>query len=377
MLTSKGAMIYSEITEQPDTWQQAIKTYNKERETLIWFKKMKFNQVVFIGGGVSYYASVFAGYLFKSTTRIQAYSFQSSDIYVSDTLPFDARLKTLVVALSRSGNTDETVWAVEYIKSKIPDIQILSLVCQPDSALQSISDKTIVIESAADSGPIPIRTFSTMIYLLELIAGALGGKSDLLGELSRTPKIIDLKAYHDVIIKMRRLQEFKKVIFVGTGPNLALAAYGSLVMKSMSSTMSTYYNTFELRHNNFIGAGPDTLVVFILSDRLMEQELAAMRDIAKMRAQLLLIHEDLDEKVEGSVENAIKLQSGLTLYARTILTIPYLQMLAFQHALSNGINPDKSLHTTDIVSFKTKPDFMENEVDENVNVILNSEENNQ
>jgi glutamine---fructose-6-phosphate transaminase (isomerizing) len=255
------------------------------------------------------------------------------------------------------------VWAVEYIKTKIPDIQVLSFVFQPESTLQSISDKTIMVESSADNGTIPVRSFSTMIYLLELIAGALGGKSDFLGELSRIPKTVDLKSYHEKVTKMRRLQDFKKVVFTGTGPNLALAAYGSMIMKSMSSTASMYFNTFELRHNHFMGIGPDTLVVFLLSDKLEEQEIAAVRDVAKMRAQILLVHEKLDEKVEGGVEYAIKLQSGLSTYARAVLTIPYLQLIAFQHALAIGINPDKPMHTTDVVTYKTKPGFLGNEDD--------------
>jgi fructoselysine-6-P-deglycase FrlB-like protein len=359
MLVSKSGVTYSEILEQPDIWQQAIKIYNKERETLIWIKKMKFNQVVFVGGGISYYASLYACDLFKSVGRIHSYAFQASDIFSSDSLPFDSRLKTLVIAVSRSGNTDETVWAVEYIRKKMSDVQVLSFVCQVNSALEAVSDKTIIMEAAFDASPVPIRAFSSIIYLLELMAGALGSRSDFLGELSKIPKNIDIKSFHDEITRMRRLQDFKKIIFAGTGPNLALAAYGSTIMKSMSSTISFYLNSFELRQNHFIGIGPDTLVAFILSDKLMEQEIEAVRDVSKLRAQVLLIHEDLDEKVEGKVEYAIKLKSGLSTYSRTMYIIPYLQMLAFQHALAIGKNPDKPLHVVESVSYKSKPWFQE------------------
>jgi glucosamine--fructose-6-phosphate aminotransferase (isomerizing) len=358
MLLSKGGVIYSEIIEQPTVWQQAIKLYNKERETLIWIKKMKFNQVVFIGAGASYYASIYASYLFRSIARIQAYAFQSSDIYSTDTLPFDARLRTLVIAISRSGKSDETVWAAEYIKKTKPDVQILSVTCNEDTPLKGFCEKNLAIEEAADDNAIPIRSFSTAIYLLNLFAGALGGKSDFLGELSKIPKTVDIKEYHAIVGKMRRFQDFKRIVFAGTGANYGLAAYASLIMKQMTLTSSQYFNTLEFRHNHFITASPDTLAVFLLSDSLREQELGSVRDASKMRAQLLLIDENLDEKVEAGVEYAIKLQSNFSPLVRAMLVVPYLQLIAFQHALALGKNADKPIHVVDTVNYKSKPEFL-------------------
>lgn len=359
MMITKGGMTFSEILEQTEQWQNAVKIYNLERKTLVWMRKAKFNQVIFIGAGASYYAGGYASELFRSMGRIHAGVARSSDIVCSETLPFHPKLRTLVIALSRSGKTDETIWAVKHLKKVKPDIRVISLICQEDTPLAEVSDKTILLQNSYDDGMMPIKSYSTSVFLLSLMAAALGGKGEFLKELSKIPKEIDLKKYHEIISRVRGMQNFRQMIFLGTGAYQWLAAYGAILTKEMSLTSSQHYESFEFRHNHFVSAHNETLATCILSNRMKDQEITSMREAAKMKSQIFLLADDIDEMVEAGVENNIKFQSNLSPFSLSFHIIPCLQFIAFQHTIAKGKNPDKPKKIIDLVTYKDKPDFIE------------------
>lgn len=354
MLTTKGAHTLAEIMDQPSLWQQVVKVYNRERETLVWIKKMQFTQVVFMGEGASNFAARYASMLFTGIGKMQSFFIHPSDVFAQDCLPFDPRYRTLVVAVSRSGLTDETLWAVEMIKKLKPDIQVLSLICREGTPLQELSDRVILVPGAEEE-ILPIKSFSSMVYLFSLMAGAIGGDKDFLAEMSKIPQQIDIRDYYEKIGKIRKIQTVKRAIFMGSGHNLPLAAYASMLTKEMSMTPAYYYNSFEFRHNNYVTAHDDTLLACLLSNRLYNQEMEAVRDGAKMRAMVLLLSDYIDEKSEAGVEFALKLNSSASPFAQSFYMIVNLQLLAYQESMVKGLNPDKPRNMVDVVTYKTRP----------------------
>lgn len=357
MLMQKGARTFNEILEQPDRWVEAIKLYNKERETLIWIKKMRFDQIIFTGCGASYAVAVYAANMFRSLGKTFSLACNAAEILASDTLPFDIRRKTLIFALSKSGETDEVIWAVERVRKFIPDVSVVALTCNAGSTLTGLSDRNIVTEQAIDESLIPITSFSTTLYVLALIAGAIGGDAKFLGEMSKIPKQIDIRKYYDQVIKMRHIAEIKNTIFCGTGAYSGLARYGAICFKEMSLTPTFYINSLEYRHGHYVSAHNYMLVVYLLSSRIQNMEIEAMRDAAKMKAQIFLIGEDIDDKVAAGVEYSIKLSSGLSPYARAFYFIPAIQVIAFHHAIIKGMNPDKPKFLAETVKYKNKPEL--------------------
>lgn len=357
MLVSKGGRTLSEIIEQKDRWLDAIKIYNKERETLIWIKKMRFEQVVFTGCGASFAASIFAAQMFRAIGKLFSMSFHASEILMGDTIPFDMRRRTLVIPLSKSGETAEVVWAMERLRKIQPDIAILSVTCNGNSPLAGMATKSWALDQAMDDGLIAVKSFSTTLFILALAAGALGGNGPFLTEMSKLPKAIDIKKYHNELIKMRHLADFKSASFCGENLNRGLARYGAIIVKEMSITPTNYYNSMEYRHGHYVAATPNNMYFFILSEKNKKTEVEAMRDAAKMKAQIFLIGEDIDPGVEAGVEYSIKLESKHSPYARAFFTIPVIQLIAYQHSITKGMNPDRPKHLTGTVLYKNKPEF--------------------
>ncbi|MCE1248034.1 MAG: SIS domain-containing protein [Firmicutes bacterium] len=357
MLMQKGGKIFSEILEQPDRWIEAIKLYNKERETLIWIKKMRFDQIVFTGCGASYAAAIYGASVFRSVGKTFALEVNAGEILASDTIPFDAKRRTLIFALSKTGETDEVIWAVEKVKKVNPETQVLSLTCNGESALAKASTKSIVIEGVEDEGLIPIKSFSTMLFVIALIAGAIGGDAKFLGELSKLPKNIDIRKYYDQIIKMRHIGEVKSTVYCGVAANAGIAMYGSIALKEMSLTSSFFQNSLEFRHGHYITAGNHMLFVYLLSQNVQKAEFEAIRDTAKMKAQIFVVGDEYDDKAAGGFEYAVKMSSGVSPYASVFYAIPVLQIIAFHHSITKGMNPDKPKFLAETVKYKNKPDF--------------------
>ena len=357
MLITRGGRTFSEIADQPDRWVEAIKVYNKHRDTLIWIKKMRFEQVVFLGAGASYSAAVFASHIFRVIGKIPSLAITPSELLTYTALPFDLRRRTLIIAISGTGENDDIIWAVDKIRKIKSDYPIIAVTPVDKSRLAQKASRTVLIAGAKDDLLVPIKSFSTSAFVLALIAAALGGNAAMLGELSKLPKTIDIKGFHAKVNKMRNLQNFKNAIFCGTGHNLGLAHYGALIMSEMSLTPCNAIHSLEYRHGHYSGANNVTMAIHILSDKLRQQELEAMRDAARMKSQICLMAENLDERIEAGVEYSFKLESGLSEFAQVFYMIPAIQLISFQHALSKGANPDKPKNLREEVTYKNQPEI--------------------
>jgi glucosamine--fructose-6-phosphate aminotransferase (isomerizing) len=353
----KGGKTFSEILEQPDRWVEAIKLYNKERETLIWIKKMRFDQIVFTGCGASYAASIYAASVFRAIGKTFAVEANAGEILASDTLPFDSKRRTLIFALSKSGETDEVIWAIEKVKKFNPETAVISITCNGDSTIAKASTKSIVLDGIGDEGLIPIKSFSTTLFVIALIAGAIGGDAKFLGELSKLPKNIDIRKYYDQIIKLRHIGEIKSTVYCGTSANSGIAMYGSIALKEMSLTSSVFQNSLEFRHGHYVTAGNHMMFVYMLSNSIQKTEFEAMRDAAKMKSQIFLVGDEYDDKAAAGFEYSVKLNSGVSPYASAFYAIPVMQIIAFHHAMTKGMNPDKPKFLGDTVKYKNKPEF--------------------
>ncbi|MFP4497419.1 MAG: SIS domain-containing protein [Vulcanimicrobiota bacterium] len=353
MLHTRGNLVFSEITRQPDIWQKTIKLYNQERETLVWIKKMKFNQIIFIGQGAFQYAAECASRLFRNLGKLFTMGLRSSDLFNTKILPFHPQLRTLVVALDNTGETPETLWALDRIKKIKADVQVIAVTCTKDSSITKKASKTILIENAADETILPIKSFSTILFFLALIGGALSGNTDFLGKVSKLPKKIDLKQFHEKITRIPKFKTAKNYFFLGAGLNRPLAAYAALMAKMSCLAPSQYMDSFEFRHNNFITVHMESITTILTTPELQDLEMEALRDSAKMKSELILISEKVDEKTAALVGNVIQMESDVSTEAQIFYIIPIVQLMAFQIAIALGRNPDKPRHLVEEVTYKS------------------------
>ena len=142
MLSKPGTNTFNEIIEQPQTWTQVLTTLEARQEELRnWLRDEKFGQVVLVGCGSSHHANLAAARVFHRVSGLNAQALPASEVLYSTRPPYDVRIKTLLIGVSRSGETSETVWAVEKLKKLDARLRILTVTCKVDSELAALAQQ--------------------------------------------------------------------------------------------------------------------------------------------------------------------------------------------------------------------------------------------
>ena len=330
----KGEFTRQEIFSQPDAWGAALEVLAGEREAVqALLHDNRYESVIFTGCGSTYYLSLAAAALFQGQTGVNARALPASEIWLYPRSAFRADGKTLLVAVSRSGETTETLHAVEQFKT-MGGGSVLTLSCYPDKALASMGDLNVVLPSGQEQSVAQTRAFS-VLYLATVMLTAFWDDQqpliDELGKLSQAGRQL-LQRYSDLAVDWGRRTTLDRFYFLGSGPRYGLACELNLKMKEMSLTHSEPFHFMEFRHGPMSMVTPDTLVVGLRSEQNRTQENQVLEDMRARGAQVLSLAED---------DADVAFASGLSETARNILYLPVAQVMAYERSLAKGLDPDR------------------------------------
>jgi glucosamine--fructose-6-phosphate aminotransferase (isomerizing) len=335
-----GNNTFNEIMSQPDIWRETCKEFKKQKGDLDTFwEKLSFDQVLFTGCGSTYYLSITAASLFQLLTGIPATARPASELALFPNLVFPMHNKTLLVAISRSGKTTETIEAIpvfrEYTNGKV-----LSITCDSKSELAKASDFTLSVDAAQEASIAQTRSFSSMAILAEALAGHIVGL-DVLTPLSKLPNKLEtiFKKYHPLMKEIGENQNIDQFFFLGAGSLYGIASEAMLKMKEMSLSNSEVFHPLEFRHGPMSMVSNKSLVVGLLSETANKQELAVLQQMENLGGNVFAIAETAHSNL-FTPDSFVELQSDVPEWARTILYLPPLQLMAFYRALSKGQDPD-------------------------------------
>ncbi|MCL5772892.1 MAG: SIS domain-containing protein, partial [Firmicutes bacterium] len=341
MLQQKGADIYNRIHEQPALWQETLDYINSQKDELVsWFKQEAFDRIILTGCGSSYHVAAGAEKLLSTVGKLPAYAYPASEILIDSSTVMEPKKKELLIAISRSGETSETVWVAEKLQKKNPSIKTIALTCQKDSSIAKLASKTLLFEKAMEDNPIMIKSFSAPLFAFQPLAAAISGDQKYNEEIKKVPSLCEMKKFHSQI-QQAAAMKFNHAIFLGSGVNYPIAMEGMLKLKEMAGISAEAYHSLEFRHGAICAVSPQTLIILLLSENLKSAEEELMREISSMKGQLIVFCEQTENRLQAAAEFVFELHSGLSESARQILLVPYLQLFAFYHSLSRGLNPDK------------------------------------
>lgn len=337
--------VYEEIVSQTEAWAEALDVVEKKKKALAKLNLDEYRQVLFLGCGSTYYLSLSASSLFQNMTGVVSKALPSSEALLFPESAFCGG-GTLLVAISRSGLTSETLHSVETFKEM--DLgKVIAITNYGDSPLAKLSDINIVISSGQEESVAQTRSFASMFVAITALSYVLGSE-------------IDFSTFrNDLVLAGERLindcQEFsknvgmdseiKQIFYLGSGTLYGLACEASLKMKEMSQTVTEAYHFFEFRHGPISMVDQNTLVVGLVSEIAGQHERAVISDVEKFRAQTVTL---------GETDADIEFESGLPEEARYVLYLPALQLLAFFRAVSKGKNPDNPQNITSVVELDLK-----------------------
>jgi glucosamine--fructose-6-phosphate aminotransferase (isomerizing) len=135
--------------------------------------------------------------------------------------------------------------------------------------------------------------------------------------------------------------QIERIVFLGSGVRYGLACEASLKMKEMSLTNSEAFHVLEYRHGPMALADEKALIVGMIGASAPEEELAVLREAHAAGARTLALIEHAPADTSG-LDTIFAFDSGLPAAARDLLYLPPAQLLAYERAITKGVNPDTS-----------------------------------
>jgi glucosamine--fructose-6-phosphate aminotransferase (isomerizing) len=327
-----GAHTRAELLSQPTAWAEALAHLGSQLDDLrAFYADGRFEQIVVTGCGSPYYAALSVAATMREI-GLNAVAAPASEVGLDPRTAYLAGRRTLLVVLSRSGETTELLRACTAFRER-SDGAVVTITCTPGSSLSTVGDRNLVLASGREESFAQTRAFTVMLIAGLACAAAWANDAALRAELALLPT-----ACARVIADCAELMKthganpaFDRFYFLGSGARHGLACEVSLKMKEMSISHSEPFHFLEFRHGPQTMAAPSALVVGMVSRGRAAHENAVLADMRALGATALAIGEAGDAALPAGIGDA----------ARGPLYVVAGQLLALEHALALGRNPDR------------------------------------
>ena len=336
-----GHFTRQEILSQPDAWAAALKILDENRRSVLDLEPAhRFNNILFTGCGSTYYLSLAAASLTQELTGLPARAFPASELWLYPKSSYTAA-QTLLVAVSRSGETTETLRTCEsFLAGKRGTL--LTLSCYGDMPLAKMGALNLVFPSGQEQSVAQTRAFSTLYLGTVVLAALWAGRAGVFDSLAGLPEAGRrvLKDNASLSAELGHDATIDRFYWLGSGPRYGLASELSLKMKEMSLSHSEPFHFLEFRHGPKSMITPSALVVGLRSTVNGEKEAAVLEEVKGLGGRVV------DMAETGST---VRLGARLDETFQNILYLPVGQMIAFERALSKGLNPDRPTSVDTVV----------------------------
>lgn len=335
MTTLQESVTYREIKSQPEAWAQALDVARAVRLPEV----RDYEQVIFTGCGSTYYLSLTAAALYQELTHRAARAVPGGELLLNSQV-FLTDQRTLLVAVSRSGTTTETVQAVKNFKlEERGDVVVIS---NYDEVLSRLADVNIVIARGQEQSVAQTRSFASMLVAGSALCARMALRDDLLSAMAGLPKIgTRLMEKHESYAKeIGEDLGFDRFYFLGSGIRYGLACETNLKMKEMTLTHSEPFHFLEFRHGPMSMVNEKAVVVGMVSEKNSGHEQAVLNEMEALGGRTVSL-------AEANAD--VSFESRIPEIGRTVLYLPVLQLMAFYRSLAKGLNPDRPKNLTAVV----------------------------
>jgi glucosamine--fructose-6-phosphate aminotransferase (isomerizing) len=306
------------------------------------------DSVSIIACGTSFHAAMVARYWLESVAGIPCVAEVASEYRYRDSVP---NPKALIVTISQSGETADTLAALKHAKS-LGHAHCLSICNAPESALVRESGLRFLTRAGPEIGVASTKAFTTQLtalLLLALVLGKLRGRIGAEQEKAHLDALRHLPAMVNQVLLLEQQIEhwaeriaFKHhALFLGRGLHYPVAMEGALKLKEISYIHAEAYPAGELKHGPLALVDSDMPVVAIApNDALLEKLKSNLQEVRARGGELyVLADQDSQMQVQEGV-HLIKLPEHAGLLSPILHTVP-LQLLAYHAALQKGTDVDK------------------------------------
>ena len=304
-------------------------------------------RIVIVACGTSWHAGLVAEYLFEELARIPVEVEYASEFRYRNPLIFK---DDIVIAISQSGETADTLAAVKLAKKK--GAFVFGVCNVVGSSIARETNSGAYTHAGPEIGVASTKAFTTQITVLTLIALKLGKLKGVLSaatynnylqEMSLIPeKVSDLLQINDQIKTIaEKYKEATNCLYLGRGYNFPVALEGALKLKEISYIHAEGYPAAEMKH------GPRALIdeqmpVVVIATRKghYEKVVSNIQEIKSRSGKIIAVVTEGDTMVKSIADHVIEIPETLEPLTPLLTTIP-LQLLSYHIAVMRGCNVDQ------------------------------------
>jgi len=351
--------LHKEIHEQPEATERTLRGRLDRRFATAHLGGIRLTardvlgvrRVKILGCGSAYYAGLMGALLIEGLSRIPADAETASEFRYRNPV-IDP--ETLYVAVSQSGETFDTLAAIQEVKRKGGDV--IGIVNAPGSTIAGTCGSGVYIHAGPEVSVASTKAFTSTVVAFALLALHLGRVRDLgpgdggrlIAALSALPdQITDALADEPAVAAVARtlVAPAASMFFVGRVGGHAVALEGAQKLKEVSYVHAEAYPAAELKHGPLALVGPDVPTVVVLpDDALLDKNLATVEEIRARRGPVIAVTDvaDLAARAGGDDRFAavLRVPRSEPELAPALLGIP-LQLLAYHAALALGRDVDR------------------------------------
>lgn len=307
----------------------------------------RINKISIVACGSAYNVGCVGKFVFEKLTKIPVEVELASEFRYRDPI-IDER--SLVILISQSGETADTLAALRYAKLK--KAYTLSIVNVVGSSIANESDDVIYTLAGPEISVATTKAYSAQLAAIYILALYIAQEQKLISDSELKMYIDELKLLPDKIketLKSAEAMELQAheyfdanhIFFIGRNIDSALSLEGSLKLKEISYVQSEAYAAGELKHGTISLIEYKTLVVALATDsRLFDKMLSNIKEVKARDAFVVSITTGEHKNIESVSDFTLYIPKTLDLFVASLAVVP-LQFFAYYVALQKGCNIDK------------------------------------
>lgn len=307
------------------------------------------HKIVIVASGSSYHCARFAVDLVEKISKIETRAIYSSEFLLKNLIPHDEN--TLYVFITQSGETSDTLKAVERVK-KETNLPTLCITNVEDSTIWAACDYQVACHAGVENGIAATKSFTSQMLCLILISLKLIENIDsensvkvLKDSLKHLPQVIEksLEKRNDIKKLAKHLAKEKVIVLTADGISYSLAKEGALKIKETSYKNISAAILGEFMHGHVAVLNNKATLIFISVDKISERSVNNLNKIKEDYNPTIVIIGDGDSRIKPDFHIDVECENEIQqLFANVVI----LQQLAFEIAtkLKRNVDNPKGLH---------------------------------
>ncbi len=305
------------------------------------------NRIIIIGCGTSWHAGMVGEYLIEDLARIPVEVEYASEFRYRNPIISE---RDVIIAISQSGETADTLAAIELAKSK--GATILGICNVAGSSIARASHAGSYTHAGPEIGVASTKAFTAQVTVLTLMALNIAQRkgtitssrfNQLVTELVSVPEKVEkvLKNNAKILELAAKIKDASNALYLGRGNSFPVALEGALKLKEISYIHAEGYPAAEMKHGPIALIDEEMPVIVIATKGASyEKVVSNIQEVKARKGKIIAVVTEGDEQVKGMADYVIEVPETDDVLVPLISVIP-LQLLSYHIAVMRGCNVDQ------------------------------------